>query len=127
MIGLRHRIDVVGVARLDHGALTHVAKEAKLAALFAFSEHVIPGRWDDVRQPTDQELKATTVLSLTLNEASAKVRTGPPIDDDEDYDLNVWAGVLPIKLVAGEPINDPRLPESIEPPIYTLNYKREKP
>jgi uncharacterized protein len=101
-------------------------KEAKLAALFAFSEHVIPGRWDDVRQPTDQELKATTVLRLPLIEASAKVRTGPPIDDEEDYALNVWAGVLPLKIVAGEPSSDPRLPESIEPPAYTLKYKREK-
>jgi nitroimidazol reductase NimA-like FMN-containing flavoprotein (pyridoxamine 5'-phosphate oxidase superfamily) len=101
-------------------------REAKLAALFAFSEHVIPGRWYDVRQPTDQELKATTVLALPLSEASAKVRTGPPIDDDDDYALPVWAGVLPLKLVAGAPINDPRLPEPIEPPAYTLTYKREK-
>jgi nitroimidazol reductase NimA-like FMN-containing flavoprotein (pyridoxamine 5'-phosphate oxidase superfamily) len=101
-------------------------KEAKLAALFAFSEHVLPGRWDDVREPTEQELKATTVLSLPLVEVSAKVRTGPPIDDDEDYALKVWAGVLPLKLVAGEPVSDPRLPESIEPPSYTLKYTREK-
>jgi len=100
--------------------------EAKLAALFAFSEHVIPGRWNDVREPTEQELKATTVLSLPLLEASAKVRTGPPIDDDEDYALDVWAGVLPLKLVAEGPINDPRLPESIEPPAYTLKYRRDK-
>jgi nitroimidazol reductase NimA-like FMN-containing flavoprotein (pyridoxamine 5'-phosphate oxidase superfamily) len=101
-------------------------KEAKLAALFAFSEHVLPGRWDDVREPTEQELKATTVLSLPLVEVSAKVRTGPPIDDDEDYAVKVWAGVLPLKLVAGEPVSDPRLPESIEPPSYTLKYTREK-
>jgi hypothetical protein len=101
-------------------------KEAKLAALFAFSEHVIPGRWNDVREPTEEELKATTVLSLPLLEVSAKVRTGPPIDDEEDYALNVWAGVLPLRMIAGEPINDPRLPESIEPPAYTLKYRREK-
>ena len=101
-------------------------RAAKLAALFAFSEHVIPGRWNDVREPTEQELNATTVLSLPLAEVSAKVRTGPPIDDEEDYALNVWAGVVPLKLVAGEPINDPRLPESIEPPDYTLGYTREK-
>lgn len=101
-------------------------KEAKLAALFAFSEHVIPGRWNDVREPTEQELKATTVLSLPLDEVSAKVRTGPPIDDEEDYALNIWAGVLPLQIVAGAPINDPRLPESIEPPSYTLRYLREK-
>jgi uncharacterized protein len=107
-------------------AATVEEKEAKLAALFAFSEHVIPGRWNDVREPTEQELKATTVLSLPLSEVSAKVRTGPPIDDEADYALNVWAGVLPLRTIAGEPINDPRLPESIEPPAYTLKYRREK-
>lgn len=101
-------------------------REAKLAALFAFSEHVIPGRWNEVREPTEQELKATTVLSLPLVEVSAKVRTGPPIDDEEDYALTVWAGVLPLRIVAGAPVNDPRLPESIEPPSYTLQYSREK-
>ena len=89
-------------------------REAKLAALRAFSEHVIPGRWDEARKPTDQELKATAVLSLPLDEASAKVRTGPPIDDEEDYTLPVWAGVLPLRLVAGEPVPDPRLPKEIE-------------
>ena len=101
-------------------------REAKLAALFAFSEQVIPGRWNDVREPTEQELRATTVLSLPLVEVSAKVRTGPPIDDDEDYALNVWAGVLPLKIEAGAPISDPRLPETITPPSYTLKYSRDK-
>lgn len=89
-------------------------REMKLAALRAFSEHVIPDRWDEVREPTDQELKATAVLSLPLEEASAKVRTGPPIDDEDDYALPVWAGVLPFSLAAGEPVADPRLPEGIE-------------
>ena len=89
-------------------------KPAKLAALRAFSEHVIPGRWDEAREPTDQELKATAVLSLPLEEASAKVRTGPPVDDDEDYALPVWAGVLPLNLVPGEPVADPRLPSETE-------------
>jgi len=101
-------------------------REAKLAALFAFSEQVIPGRWNDVREPTEQELKATTVLALPLVEVSAKVRTGPPIDDEEDYALNVWAGVLPLRIAAGAPLSDPRLPETIEPPSYTLKYSREK-
>lgn len=101
-------------------------REAKLAALFAFSEQVIPGRWNDVREPTETELKATTVLALPLVEVSAKVRTGPPIDDEEDYALNVWAGVLPLKIAAGAPLSDPRLPETIEPPSYTLKYSREK-
>jgi hypothetical protein len=101
-------------------------RAAKLAALFAFSEHVVAGRWNDVREPTEPELKATTVLSLPLAEASAKVRTGPPIDDDEDYAMDVWAGVLPLALTAGAPIPDPRLPENIEPPDYSLNYSRAK-
>ena len=101
-------------------------REAKLAALFAFSEQVIPGRWNDVREPTETELKATTVLALPLVEVSAKVRTGPPIDDEEDYALNVWAGVLPLRIAAGAPISDPRLPETIQPPSYTLKYSRDK-
>ncbi|MDQ5844328.1 MAG: pyridoxamine 5'-phosphate oxidase family protein [Acidobacteriota bacterium] len=101
-------------------------REVKLAALVAFSEHVIPGRWAEVREPTDQELKATTVLSLPLAEVSAKVRTGPPLDDEEDYALPVWAGVIPLRVSAGAPIPDPRLPQNIEPPAYAINYKREQ-
>jgi len=77
-----------------------------------------------VREPTEQELIQTTVLTLPLTEASAKIRTGPPLDDEEDYAMNVWAGVVPLKLVAGEPINDPRLPEGIEVPEYARNYRR---
>jgi len=120
-----HSINYRSVVMFGRAAMIE-DREAKLAALFAFSEQVIPGRWDDVRQPTEQELKATTVLSLPLVEVSAKVRTGPPIDDDEDYALNVWAGVLPLRIAAGAPSNDPRLPESIKTPSYTLNYSREK-
>lgn len=101
------------------------AAAEKLAALRALSEHMIPGRWDEVRQPTDKELKATTVLSLPLEEVSAKVRTGPPHDDTEDYALEVWAGVLPLKLVAGEPVNDPVLREGIEPPSHLFKYSRQ--
>lgn len=120
-----HSVNYRSVVIFGRAAMVE-EKEAKLAALFAFSEHVIPGRWDDVRAPTEQELKATTVLSLPLVEVSAKVRTGPPVDDEEDYALDVWAGVLPLKIVAGAPVNDPRSPESIEPPSYTLQYSREK-
>ncbi len=94
-------------------------------ALLAFSEQVIRGRWKDVREPTENELKQTTVLCLPLTEASAKVRTGPPIDDEEDYALPVWAGVLPLQVVPGEPIKDPRLPEQIEIPEYVTNYSRK--
>jgi nitroimidazol reductase NimA-like FMN-containing flavoprotein (pyridoxamine 5'-phosphate oxidase superfamily) len=98
--------------------------EEKLAALLAFSEHIVRGRWAEVREPTEQEMVQTTVLSLPLVEASAKIRTGPPLDDEEDYALPVWAGVLPLKLEKGEPIKDPRLPEGIEVPRYILDYKR---
>lgn len=96
----------------------------KSEALLAFSEHVIRGRWNDVREPTEQELKATTVLRIELEEVSAKVRTGPPIDDEEDYSLPVWAGVLPLQVIAEEPIADPRLPSEIKIPEYVLRYRR---
>jgi nitroimidazol reductase NimA-like FMN-containing flavoprotein (pyridoxamine 5'-phosphate oxidase superfamily) len=98
--------------------------EEKLEALRALSDHMIPGRWEDVREPTERELQLTTVLSLPLAEASAKVRTGPPIDDEEDYELPIWAGVIPLGLVADEPINDPRLPGNSEPPKYAVTYNR---
>jgi len=99
-------------------------REEKLAALLALSEHIVRGRWADVREPTEAELRQTTVLTLPLVEASAKVRTGPPLDDEEDYALPIWAGVLPLRLETGEPVKDPRLPERIEVPSYILNYKR---
>ena len=96
----------------------------KMAALLALSEHIIRGRWADVREPSDSEMKQTTVLCLPLAEASAKIRTGPPFDDEEDYALPIWAGVVPLKLVAGEPIKDPLLPAEIPVPEYAANYKR---
>ena len=99
-------------------------RDEKLAALAAFSEQVMPGRWKDLRDTTDAELKGTLVLNLTLKEVSAKVRTGPPKDDEEDYALPLWAGVVPLKLTAGTPIADTRLPKGIEPPGYARNYKR---
>jgi hypothetical protein len=77
-----------------------------------------------VRDPSEQELKLTTVLRLPLAEASAKIRTGPPLDDEDDYALPIWAGVVPLKLVAGEPIADPRLSEGIAVPDYARNYQR---
>jgi nitroimidazol reductase NimA-like FMN-containing flavoprotein (pyridoxamine 5'-phosphate oxidase superfamily) len=99
-------------------------REEKMAALLALSEHIVRGRWADVREPTEQEMKATTVLSLPLVEASAKIRTGPPLDDEEDYAMDVWAGVIPLRLVAGEPIADPRLLDDIQVPLYAREYKR---
>lgn len=100
------------------------AREEKLAALAAFSEQVMPGRWKELRETTDAELKGTLVLALPITEASAKVRTGPPKDDEEDYALPLWAGVVPLKLTAGTPIADPRLPRGIQPPDYAKHYKR---
>ncbi|HVF50683.1 MAG TPA: pyridoxamine 5'-phosphate oxidase family protein [Pyrinomonadaceae bacterium] len=96
----------------------------KLEALRAFSEHVIRGRWDDARQPDERELRATLVLALPLVEASAKIRTGPPLDDEEDYQLPIWAGLVPLRITADAPVADPRLDARIAPPAYTLNYKR---
>jgi nitroimidazol reductase NimA-like FMN-containing flavoprotein (pyridoxamine 5'-phosphate oxidase superfamily) len=94
------------------------APAEKLAALEAFAERAAAGRWTEVREPTRKELKATTVLSLPLDEASAKIRTGPPVDDEEDYELDVWAGVIPLRVVAGDPEPDPRLPSGIPVPEY---------
>ncbi|MGH9185395.1 MAG: pyridoxamine 5'-phosphate oxidase family protein [Acidimicrobiales bacterium] len=85
----------------------------KTRALRVISEHVAPGRWEEVRPPSATELKATTVLGLPLVEASAKVRTGAPLDEEDDYDLPVWAGVLPLRMVAGQPTPDPRLAAGI--------------
>lgn len=110
---------------LVFGRATFVSDpEEKNAALLALSEHIVPGRWKDVREPNDQEMKLTTVLCLPLEEASAKIRTGPPLDDDEDYALPIWAGVVPLKLVAGEPVNDPLLTADVPIPHYAAHYKR---
>jgi nitroimidazol reductase NimA-like FMN-containing flavoprotein (pyridoxamine 5'-phosphate oxidase superfamily) len=99
-------------------------KTEKLAALRAFTEHIVPSRWQEVRPPTENELKATTVLSLHLQEASAKVRAGDPIDDEEDYAMKVWAGVIPLQLAAGKPIADAKLKVGIEAPVYAAEYRR---
>jgi uncharacterized protein len=108
------------------GAATVVAAaEEKMTALKAFTEHVIPGRWDDVREPNEQELKGTSVLALPLVEVSAKVRTGPPKDDEEDMAIPVWAGELPLRITAGSPIDDPRLQTGIRPQTYITQYSRQ--
>ena len=105
-------------------AQTVVEPAEKMTALKAFTEHVMRGRWDDVRSPNPAELAATSVLSLPIAEASAKIRTGPPIDDAADYDLPVWAGVLPFTPASGAPISDPRLPQEISVPDNVRNYSR---
>jgi len=98
----------------------------KLEALRAVSEHILPSRWADVRQPNERELKATLVMRLPIEEFSAKTRTGPPIDDEEDYGFPTWAGVVPLNLVAGEPTPDPRLGVQVPVPQYARSYSRRK-
>ena len=98
----------------------------KREALRAFTEHITPGRWREVRPPTESELKATTVLAIPLKEMSAKVRTGPPLDDEEDYSLPVWAGVLPLELRSEQPMADSRLSASIQVPDYVRHYDRHR-
>jgi nitroimidazol reductase NimA-like FMN-containing flavoprotein (pyridoxamine 5'-phosphate oxidase superfamily) len=90
----------------------------KLAALRAMVEHVCRGRWDDVRGPADNELQATQVLRVDITTASAKIRTGPPLDFDKDLGTGVWAGVIPTRIVRGEPIPDPNLEEGVPVPAY---------
>ncbi len=108
-----------------HGAGTLVESDAeKLDALEAFTEHIVRGRWADARLPTKKELKATTVISVPIDIASAKIRTGPPADDDEDYALPVWAGVVPLSLDPGTPIPDPRLTQGIAMPSYLASHRR---
>ena len=100
--------------------------EERMRALEAFTERLVPGRWDEVRPPTAQELKGTRVLALTLDEASAKVRTGPPVDDDEDYELDVWAGVVPLAVKAGALTPDPKLTPGIEPSAPVRRWADER-
>lgn len=96
----------------------------KLRALEAITEHIARGRWKDARQPTKKELDATTVLEMTIESASAKVRTGPPNDDEEDYRLPIWAGVLPLEQRALAPIADPKLENHTLVPAYIVDYSR---
>jgi uncharacterized protein len=102
-----HSVNYRSVVLYGKAHLVSVPDE-KEQALEAFTERLVSGRWADVRWPTRKELKATTVLKLPIDEGSAKVRTGPPIDDDEDYALDVWAGVVPLTLTRGQPVQDVR-------------------
>ena len=99
-------------------------REEKLRVLEALVEHVVPGRSAEVRAPNEAELKATLVIGMALSEASAKVRTGPPIDDEEDYALPIWAGVLPLTLRPGSPIDDARIGTGVVAPKSVVNYVR---
>jgi uncharacterized protein len=109
---------VLGSARLVEG------RAERMHGFEQIVERIVPGRWPEVRAPTENELKATALLALPLEESSAKVRTGPPLDEEEDYALSAWAGVIPLSLRAGEPEPDPRLPEGIPIPDHVRAYRR---
>jgi nitroimidazol reductase NimA-like FMN-containing flavoprotein (pyridoxamine 5'-phosphate oxidase superfamily) len=118
-----HSMNYRSVVILGRGSAVEEPAE-KLDVLRRLSEHIIPGRWDEVRGPTASELKQTLVVAIPIHEASAKVRTGPPADDEEDYALPVWAGVVPLKLQAGEPVADDRMRPCVQPPAHASRYRR---
>jgi nitroimidazol reductase NimA-like FMN-containing flavoprotein (pyridoxamine 5'-phosphate oxidase superfamily) len=100
--------------------------ERKLEVLHALTDHLIRGRWEEIRHPSPDELRRTLVLAIPIQEASAKIRVGPPLDDEEDYALPVWAGVLPLRITASEPIGDPRLSPETAVPSYATTYDGPK-
>jgi nitroimidazol reductase NimA-like FMN-containing flavoprotein (pyridoxamine 5'-phosphate oxidase superfamily) len=99
-------------------------RDEMLAGFEAIVERIVPGRWAEVRPPTEKEMRATALVALPIEEASAKVRTGPPLDDEPDYELPAWAGVIPLSLRAGEPQPDPRLAEGVPVPDYVSGWPR---
>lgn len=118
-----HSINYRSVVML--GTATLVAEpEQKRTALELFTNKLVAGRWDDVRPPTGQELKATSVLVLPLAEVSAKARTGPPVDEGEDLEWSTWAGVIPLALTAFSPVPDPKLDTGLSAPTYAVDYRR---
>jgi uncharacterized protein len=120
-----HSMNYRSVVVLGKATLVDDAEE-KIEALQLLSEHILPGRWADARQPNERELKATSVLRLPIEEFSAKVRKGPPIDDEEDYSFPTWAGVVPLEMKARTPIDDARLLSGQVPPVYAHNYTRRR-
>jgi len=120
-----HSMNYRSVVILGKATLVDDAEE-KLAALRILSEHILPGRWDDSRQPNASELKQTSVLRVPIEEFSAKIRTGPPVDDEEDYSFPTWAGVVPLEIIAGTPIDDARLLPGKEMPAYAKHYSRRR-
>ncbi len=118
-----HSMNYRSVVALGKAVLVD-APEEKLEALRAFTEKIIPGRWNDARQPNEKELKATSILRLPLTEVSAKIRSGPVEDDAADYALPVWAGVIPLALTPGGPIRDEKCDVSIPTPGYAAQYRR---
>ena len=120
-----HSMNYRSVVILGTARAVNDSKE-KLEALRLLSEHILPGRWAESRQPNEKELKATQVMRLPIKDFSAKVRQGPAIDDEEDYAFSTWAGVVPLTIVAGEPIDDARLMPGIKTPQYARAYTRKR-
>lgn len=118
-----HSVNYRSVVMLGQARVVESEAE-KITALEAFTEQVVRGRWAEIRWPNEQELKATSVLALPLEEVSAKVRTGPPLDDEEDMNWPVWAGVVPLGLTAAAPITAPDLRVEVAPPEYATHYTR---
>ncbi len=118
-----HSVNYRSVVILGKARLVENPAE-KMEALRIFTEHVMKGRWDEVRQPTEQEMKATTVLALQLEEVSAKIRSGGPVDDEADYALPVWAGVLPLEITAKPPEPDAQRKNEPALPDYLKKYSR---
>jgi len=120
-----HSMNYRSVVVFGRGRLIE-AEQEKLAALEVLTERILPGRWQVARRPNRQELDATAVVSIAIESASAKVRTGPPADDEDDYQLPVWAGVLSIQQHTLTPVNDPRLRQDIPVPPSVSNYRRTR-
>jgi nitroimidazol reductase NimA-like FMN-containing flavoprotein (pyridoxamine 5'-phosphate oxidase superfamily) len=117
-----HSMNYRSVVALGNPSIVDEPEE-KLKALNAFTEKILPGRWNDARQPNEKELQATSILRLPLTEVSAKVRVGDVEDDAEDYALPVWAGIVPLRLVAGTPVRDERCDPAIPTPPYALKFR----
>ena len=121
-----HSVNYRSVVLFGTGQLV-VEEQEKLAALEAVTEHLVPGRWKQARLPNQKELNATSVVSIQIDEASAKVRVGPPADEAEDYALPVWAGVLPLQEMPLSPVQDELQSGDVSLPRYIANYSRKRP
>lgn len=120
-----HSVNYRSVVLFGRGRLIADEQE-KLAALEAVTEHLIPGRWKEARLPSQKELNATSVVSIQIDEASAKVRVGLPVDEEEDYTLPVWAGILPLQELPLAPVRDALQPETVPMPVYVEHYSRKR-
>lgn len=119
-----HSMNYRSVVLFGKGTLMEGEQE-KMHGSQILTEHLFPGRWEDARQPNKKELNATSFVSISIDSATAKIRTGPPGDDDEDYQLPVWAGVVPIRQHFDTPVDDPLLNDGIALPDYMTNYQRK--